>query len=394
MKKLINSLDKKALINQKIKNNNIFNKEKKNSYKFLKEINLINKNYYLNKCQIISSDLKNELNFILQKKNKIIPEKKFIKINKNISNLEDLINISMDLHINNEIEYNLDLIKLKEIIPDLILLKNMIGINFIKENILNQILFYLQKFHLKTKITYMHTVIYGPPGTGKTEIAKIIGSIFSKLGVLNKKTFKKVVRSDLIAGYLGQTAIKTKKVVEDSIGGVLFIDEAYSLGNDNEKQDSFAKECLDTLCEALSYHRNELMVIIAGYEKEINKYFFGGNPGLKSRFTWVYYTDESSPSQLKAILIKMINEINWTYDNNSISLEFFEKNMKFFENFGRDMELLLLKITICHSKRVLLLDENFKTHIVLQDLLEGFELFKKNINIKNDNNTSFNLMYM
>ena len=78
---------------------------------------------------------------------------------------------------------------------------------------------------------FMHTVIYGPPGTGKTEIAKIIGKIYCKMGILKKGTFKKVTRSDLIAGYLGQTALKTKDVINECLDGVLFIDEAYSLGN-------------------------------------------------------------------------------------------------------------------------------------------------------------------
>ena len=86
----------------------------------------------------------------------------------------------------------------------------------------------------------MHTVIYGPPGTGKTEIAKIIGRIFSRLGILTKGTFRKVTRADLIAGYLGQTAIKTKDVIKECLGGVLFIDEAYALGN-SEKRDSFCQ---------------------------------------------------------------------------------------------------------------------------------------------------------
>ena len=88
----------------------------------------------------------------------------------------------------------------------------------------------------------MHTCIYGPPGTGKTEIAKIMGKIFSSLGILKNNYFKKVTRADLIAGYLGQTAIKTRDVIKDALGGVLFIDEAYALGN-KEKRDMYRKIC-------------------------------------------------------------------------------------------------------------------------------------------------------
>ena len=151
-------------------------------------------------------------------------------------------------------------------------LKNMIGMNQLKTNIVDQILFFIQDLHNisdKDNQDFMHTVIYGPPGTGKTEIAKIMGSIFSNLGILKRNIFKKATRSDFVAGYLGQTAIKTRDLVNSWLGGVLFIDEAYALGNE-EKRDSFAKECIDTLCEALSDHKDEIMVIIAGYENELN----------------------------------------------------------------------------------------------------------------------------
>ena len=142
----------------------------------------------------------------------------------------------------------------------------------------------------------MHTVIYGPPGTGKTEIAKIIGAIFAKLGVLNKKQFKKVTRADLIAGYLGQTALKTRDVIKEALGGVLFIDEAYALGNP-EKKDSFAKECIDTL-RTISEHKDQLMVIIAGYEEELKKAFF---------FPLIKVLTLDSLGDLKLTIIKRMN---------------------------------------------------------------------------------------
>ena len=154
--------------------------------------------------------------------------------------------------------------------------------NSLKDNIVDQVIYYMQNFHTLGKCNgdFMHTVIYGPPGTGKTEIAKIMGKIFSKLDVLKKGSFKKVTRTDLIAGYLGQTAMKTRDVVRDAMGGVLFIDEAYALGN-AEKRDSFAKECIDTLCEALSDYKDSIMVIIAGYEKELKECFFNYNQGIR-----------------------------------------------------------------------------------------------------------------
>ena len=228
----------------------------------------------------------------------------------------------------------------------------------------------------------MHTVLYGSPGTGKTEVAKIIGQIFSKLGILKNETFKKVVRSDLIAGYLGQTAIKTSKVIKESLGGVLFIDEAYALGNSDNK-DSFAKECIDTLCEALSDNKDNLMVIIAGYEDELNSCFFSYNQGLKSRFPWVFKTDKYSAEDLKQIFLKKITDIHWTFID-ELKTSFFETNMARFPYYGRDMEILLLKTKIAHGRRVFCKPLAEKTRLNMVDLEKGFELFKK-YNVKSDN---------
>ena len=166
--------------------------------------------------------------------------------------------------------YPIDLLSLRKIKEPLHELNDMIGLENIKVEILDQILYYLQELHVvedSKHFDFLHTCIYGPPGTGKTEVAHIIGKIFASLGVLKGNIFKKVTRSDLIAGYLGQTALKTKKVIDEVMGGVLFIDEVYALGN-AEKKDSFSKECIDTLCEALTAHKDKFMVIIAGYERE------------------------------------------------------------------------------------------------------------------------------
>ena len=164
----------------------------------------------------------------------IIKEK--INIEQEVNGLDDLI-VLIDAHpLVDNVEYNIDMVALHNIKPSLMELKAMIGMNALKDHVVDQVLYYLQGFHkMGESGDFMHTVIYGPPGTGKTEIAKIIGSIFSKLGVLSKKQFKKVTRADLIAGYLGQTALKTRDVINDSLGGVLFIDEAYALGNPEKK---------------------------------------------------------------------------------------------------------------------------------------------------------------
>ena len=237
-------------------------------------------------------------------------------------------------------------------------------------------------FSQPTSGDFMHTVIYGPPGSGKTEVAKIIGRIFSGLGILSKKTFKKVSRNDLVAGYLGQTAIKTKDIIKASLGGVLFIDEAYSLGN-SEKRDSFAKECIDTLCEGLSEHKNDWMVIIAGYEKELNECFFNFNEGLNSRFTWRFKLEGYKAREMKEILEKKVIEYNWTFaEGENIQEAWFANRMEYFTTYGRDMETLFTKTKIAHSRRVFCLPKSVKTKITVKDLENGFGLFLENPEVK------------
>ncbi len=311
----------------------------------------------------------------------IIKEK--IDIRQEITGLDDLLKLIKTYPLVDNVEYNIDMTSLHKIEPSLIDLHSMIGMNALKDHVVDQIIYYLQGFHKMGECgDFMHTVIYGPPGTGKTEVARIIGAIFSKLGVLPNNKFKKVTRADLIAGYLGQTALKTRDVIKDAMGGVLFIDEAYALGNP-EKKDSFAKECIDTLCDALSEHKDKLMVIIAGYEKELKDCFFAFNQGLDSRFTWRFKTDDYKPEELMQIFHKKIRDAKWKTDDGALKKEWFEKNADYFKYFGRDMETLFAKVKISHSRRVFCLPEDKKTSITLKDMDSGLELYLANDEVKN-----------
>ena len=327
----------------------------------------------------------------------IIIEKEKIIIEREINGLQDLLNIIEDYPYDESKIYNIDLEKLHSIKVPLFKLNSLIGLQELKTNISDQIIYYLQNLHIPKKENkinedYLHTVLYGPPGTGKTEIAMILGDIFCKMDILKSNKFRKVTRSDLIAGYLGQTALKTRDVIKDCLGGVLFIDEAYSLGN-AEKRDSFAKECLDTLCESLSNHKNELMVIIAGYEEELNNCFFSFNPGLRSRFTWNYKINEYSCEELKDIFIKKVNDNGWTISD-EIKSKFFEDNKLLFKSFGRDIENFFSKIKIAHSRRVFCLEDGEKTKITFKDIEKGLELFKNNNEDKEkEDNKIIALMY-
>lgn len=385
-----------------------------------------------------------------------------IEIRENIQHIDDLIALCDKYPLSETNKYNINMSAIHAIREPLRDLSNMIGMDTIKQTIVDQILYYLQGLHipenknntkvadadataaaapvtepifnpfaapfqssstmnmgvppppifdfktlnqrisesikknplmddggsaaLPTKGDFMHTVIYGPPGSGKTEVAKIIGRIFSNLGILNKKIFKKVSRNDLVAGYLGQTAIKTKDMIKASLGGVLFIDEAYSLGN-SEKRDSFAKECVDTLCEALSEHKHNWMVIIAGYEKELNDCFFALNEGLNSRFTWRFKLDGYKPGELKSIYEKQVRDYGWTIAatataETALPESWFASRMDYFTTYGRDMETLFTKTKIAHSRRVFCLPVSEKKIVTFADLENGFKLFIENPEVK------------
>ena len=318
-----------------------------------------------------------------------------------INSIGDIIDM-LDKHpYNPEVEYNIDLKNLHHIRPELVLLNNMIGLTTLKNEILNQLVYFLQEPILSEKNKgYKHTILCGPPGTGKTEIAQIIGKMYSKLGVLKNNTttekdfiFKKATRGDLIAGFLGQTALKTKDVIQECLGGCLFIDEAYSLGNAGNN-DSFSRECIDTLCEALSNHKDDLMVIIAGYETELNNHFFSVNPGLESRFIWKFTIDKYSPSEMCQIFNKKMKESEWTCDvDNNEQTNWFEKHNDHFKYYGRDIEQLLLYTKIVHARRIYGKPRDLCKKITIEDMNNAFKTFQEHQNSTNKMSESLYGLY-
>ena len=296
-----------------------------------------------------------------------------------INTIRDLIELLNNYEYKEDTEYNIDLESLHKIKNELILLDEMVGLSSLKHSILDQLLYFIQGLHTnKSGGDYKHTVIYGPPGTGKTEIAKIIGTMYSKMGILKNNTFNKVTRNDLIAGYLDQTAIKTKKIIDESVGGGLFIDEAYSLAS-REQNDSFSKECLDILCESLSDHKDDLMVIIAGYEDEINNTLFKANQGLKSRFIWRFSIDTYTPKELMRIFKRKVEITEWQFiDDDVLSEKWFHSNKDHLKSYGRDIEILLTYVKICHSRRIYGKHKDIRKKITKSDMDSGLALMLVN----------------
>lgn len=181
--------------------------------------------------------------------------------------------------------------------------QGLIGLKTVKQEIeltINEIQYQrlLEKQGASPVTMSRHMVFTGNPGTGKTTIARILGEIYKHLGVLSKGHMVETDRAGLVAGYLGQTAIRTDEVISSALGGILFIDEAYSLTT--EDRDQFGQEAIDTLLKRMEDHRDDLIVIVAGYPQEMSR-FVNSNPGLQSRFTKYIHFDDYDASELEEI---------------------------------------------------------------------------------------------
>lgn len=240
-------------------------------------------------------------------------------------------------------------------------IKALVGLETVKIKV-NDLIVYqkVQKLrrenNLHSSKNTMHLAFTGNPGTGKTTVARIVGRIYKQIGLLSRGHFVEVSRTDLIAGYQGQTALKVKSVIEKAKGGVLFIDEAYSI-TENDHSDSYGRECLTELTKALEDYRDDLVVIVAGYTEPMNK-FFDSNPGLKSRFnTFIEFPDYSAV-ELEKILVLMCDNSDYILDENArkIIYSFLQECVsEKSENFanGRLVRNLYDDLIMNHARRVI-----------------------------------------
>jgi SpoVK/Ycf46/Vps4 family AAA+-type ATPase len=311
------------------------------------------------------------------------------KIFTNLNSIDDIINLKMHPNkfdfISND-KFN----KLYNIIKPLEELQKIIGMKNVKEKVFRSICYFLHNNNNYNEMN--HIMIMGPPGVGKTTVAQIMGKIYLELGFLENDKFITATRSDLVAKYLGQTADKTQKVIDSALGGVLFIDEVYSLGN-SEGRDSFAKECIDTINLNMSRTDKPWLLIVAGYKEEIENSFLAYNKGLERRFTVKLEINSYNNEELLEILTSFIIDENWKIEANAITIK--DIDIKLFKYFGGDMRKLfqLAKENYCvrSMKTVMKLDEIDKI-LIRDDFLKAIEYYKNNS--KKDENTSHHMMYI
>lgn len=204
----------------------------------------------------------------------------------------------------------------------------------------------------------MHMVFMGNPGTGKTTVARLVGGLYAAIGVLSKGQLIEVDRSGLVAGYVGQTALKTQEVIKSALGGVLFIDEAYSLSSGGEND--FGREAIETLLKAMEDHRDNLVVIVAGYTGPMGE-FLSSNPGLESRFNKFFYFPDYTGEQLMEIFRAKCEGSTYklTTESEKAALELFKELYENRgENFGngRDVRNCFEDMIVRQSNRVAVME--------------------------------------
>ena len=264
-------------------------------------------------------------------------------------------------------------------------LDSMIGLDGVKQqvhSIINELkIDALRKSKgLKVSNTSKHLVFKGNPGTGKTTIARLLSKIYKVLGILEKGQLVEVDRSEIVAGYVGQTALKTKEKIDEAMGGILFIDEAYTLA---KGENDFGQEAIDTLLKAMEDHRDEFIVIVAGYDGPMES-FLQSNPGLKSRFNEYIHFDDYSKEELFMIFGLLCEQNDFRMDIEA------QDTLKSYlndlcnhkpDNFanGREMRNLFDKSKKAHSNRLASLNKISDKDLITfkkDDVLKAIEEIK------------------
>ncbi|MDR2358009.1 MAG: AAA family ATPase [Oscillospiraceae bacterium] len=250
-------------------------------------------------------------------------------------------------------------------------LNSLVGLEKIKENVRSLInLVKVRRLRdengMPSPPMSLHMVFSGNPGTGKTTVARILAGLYSAIGVLSKGHLVEVDRAGLVAGYVGQTAIKTDGVIKSALGGILFIDEAYSLTLGDGSND-FGREAVETLLKAMEDSRGDFIVVVAGYEQLMDR-FISSNPGLQSRFNRYFKFEDYNSAELGAIFDSMCEKNEYALDDGAraYASRFFGRLYETRDtNFGnaRDVRNFFENMVSVHANRVSGMDKPSKTDL-------------------------------
>lgn len=299
------------------------------------------------------------------------------------SDHNDILESAVNYYTGIKVKQTNILCKLANCLDEMVAIDTMIGMENIKSEFIRLLKFIasIDPSELKKNPFLMHMVIMGPPGHGKTEIAKLLGRAFMKSGLLMSNKFEIATRADLIGSFCGHTAKATTAMFDKARGGVIFIDEVYSLGNP-EKRDVFTGECINTINQLLS-ERSDTLCIIAGYEHEIDTCFFSYNSGLERRFPWRFSIKQYSSQDLVDIFNMKILNRGITLEEGALRASDIAENKGMFENAGGDILNLVTNCMLSYYDNKFL--TNFSnTDITRNDVLTGLQRYLFNKKTKKD----------